>query len=154
MGILGIKALLNALSEYGYTDIAYKTVNRYDYPSYGYWKEQGATTLWERWDGKDSHNHHMYGDVLHWFARNIAGVQNVGVAYDRCVLRPYFFAQICSANASTRTPYGEISFSWEKQGNVFKANVIVPTGVCAKLILGEKEKTLIAGSYEIRETIE
>ena len=85
VGILGLKALLNALSLYGYTDVAYKAVNRYDYPSYGYWKEQGATTLWENWDGSGSQNHHMYADVLDWIFRNVAGLKNAGVAYDCCV---------------------------------------------------------------------
>ncbi|MBQ7913832.1 MAG: family 78 glycoside hydrolase catalytic domain, partial [Clostridia bacterium] len=97
VGILGMKALLNALSKYGYTEEAYKIVNRYDYPSYGYLKERGATTLWESWNGKGSLNHHMYADVVHWLFRNIGGLKNTGVAYDTCLLQPYFYAENCSA---------------------------------------------------------
>ena len=86
VGILGMKALLNALSEYGYADIVYKLLRRAEYPSYGYWRAQGATTLWEKWkNGRiTSLNHHMYGDVVHWLFRNAGGIRNKGIAYNIC----------------------------------------------------------------------
>ena len=150
VGILGIKSLLNALSEYGYTDVAYKTVARYDYPSYGYWKNLGATTLWEHWDGRNSQNHHMYGDVLHWMGRNIAGLQNKDVSYKKCHLKPYFFEENCSAEISTETPYGEIAFSWKKNDNTFWTNITIPQGIKATLFVEGKEPIdLQTGSYEM-----
>ncbi|MBQ3506733.1 MAG: family 78 glycoside hydrolase catalytic domain [Clostridia bacterium] len=150
VGILGIKALLNALSEYGYTDVAYKTVARYDYPSYGYWRTLGATTLWESWLGDASRNHHMFGDVLNWLVRNVAGLQNDGLAYDSCILKPYFFAQDCSASAETQTPNGKISFAWQKTGNTFTAFMEIPAGVQAKLVLDGKEPIACeSGKYQI-----
>jgi alpha-L-rhamnosidase len=128
VGILGLKALLNALSAYGYTDIAYKTVDRDDYPSYGYWKKLGATTLWECWENTSfgSQNHHMYADVINWMFRNIGGLQNAGIAYDKCCLKPYFFDENCSASAKTETPRGIISFDWKKEGCHFTAEIILP----------------------------
>ena len=151
VGILGMKALLNALSKYGYTADAYKIVNRYDYPSYGYLKERGATTLWESWNGSGSLNHHMYGDVVHWLFRNIGGLQNTGVAYDTCVLKPYFFEENCSAKSKTTTPKGEISFAWSKQGDEFEADVICPQGVKATLkIDGVEERVVQTGKVKIK----
>jgi len=138
------------LSEYGYTDVAYKTVAREDYPSYGFWKGRGATTLWERWDGVNSRNHHMYGSVLAWITRYVAGIRNTDVAYKSCVLQPFFFAQECQAEASTCTPYGELGFSWKKRNNIFTADVVIPEGVEATLILNGAQTELDAGSYEIK----
>lgn len=150
VGILGIKALLNALSEYGYTDVAYKTVARYDYPSYGYWKVLGATTLWESWLGDASRNHHMFGDVLNWLVRHVAGLQNRGIAYDSCILKPYFFAEDCSARAETETPKGKISFEWKKTGKKFLAWLEIPTGIKAELVFDGKEPIVYgSGKYQI-----
>ncbi len=151
VGILGMKALLNALAKYGYTEDAYKVINRYDYPSYGYLKEQGATTLWESWNGSGSLNHHMYGDVVHWLFRNVGGLQNTGIAYDTCLLKPYFYAEDCSASSKTVTPRGEISFAWKKTGNTFEADIRLPKGTKATLRLPSgAEQTAQSGKITLQ----
>lgn len=153
VGILGMKALLNALSKYGYTDVAYRMVNREDYPSYGYWKELGATTFWECWENTSfgSQNHHMYADVLNWMFRNIGGLQNAGIAYDKCVLRPYFFREKCSAEVETETPRGKIRFAWKKEGTRFTAEILLPEGTEAVLELpGRAAIRVENGDMEIR----
>lgn len=146
VGILGIKAMLNALSLYGYTDVAFKAVNRYDYPSYGYWKNQGATTLWESWLGDVSRNHHMFGDVLNWMHLYVAGVQNKGVGYDKILIKPYFFDQDCACSCSTKTPYGELSVKWEKKGDLFTGQFIIPKQCKCELELEDKEKITVSSS--------
>ena len=77
VGILGMKALPNALSKYGYNDTALKLLTRTDYPSYGHWRSLGETTLCEKWENVSSRNHHMYSDVINWMIRNIAGLQKM-----------------------------------------------------------------------------
>ena len=148
VGILGMKALLNALSQYGYTDVAFRTIDRYDFPSYGDWKNQGATTLWEAFNGGASRNHHMYADVLHWMIRNIAGLQNAGIAYDSVILKPYFYAEDCACETSTRN--GEIAFKWKKKANVFHAEIRLPKGAKAKLILPNCEEIEIQGTHAVK----
>jgi alpha-L-rhamnosidase len=139
VGILGMNALLGALSKYGYSDIAYQSIARYDYPSYGYWKEHGATSFWEHWSergyGGGSHNHHMYGTVLRWLIQDVCGIQNTGVAYETCALKPLFFNESCSASGKVQTPRGEISFAWEKTPTVFTAKIQLPENMNATLIL-------------------
>ena len=152
-GIFGTITVLNALSEYGYTDVAYKMVARSDYPSYGYWKEQGATTLWESWLGDASRNHHMFGDVIDWMTRYIVGIQNAGVSYNQCLLKPYFFEDNCSAKAETNTPTGRVSFSWVKNGNSFKATIEIPKNSKAWLVLPNKEPIEIKHGINHFETI-
>ncbi len=73
-GILGAKYLLNALLENGRADVAYRIAAQKDLPSWGWWIEQGATTLWEQWKGTESRNHIMFGDISAWFYKAIAGI--------------------------------------------------------------------------------
>lgn len=140
VGILGMKALLRALSENGYTETAYKMVSREDYPSYGYWRRQGATTLWENWENTGSHNHHMYSDVLFWLYRYILGVKNETIAYEKTEIAPYFFKECCKASGEVYTPYGKIVLSWEKTSDKFTADIFVPKGTIAVLSLPENQK--------------
>lgn len=153
VGILGMKALLNALSRFGYTDVAYQIVTREDYPSYGYWRKLGATTLWENWENSDfgSRNHHMYADVLNWMFRNIGGLQNIGVAYDRCLMKPYFFREVCSASVQTETPKGTLRFDWKKEENRFVADIVLPEETEAILELPGKAPVRVqCGRVEIQ----
>ena len=71
---LGAKYLLNALLENGRADVAYRIASQKDLPSWGWWIEQGATTLWEQWNGADSRNHIMFGDISAWFYKALAGI--------------------------------------------------------------------------------
>lgn len=153
VGILGMKALLNALSKYGYTDVAYKTVDREDYPSYGHWRKLGATTLWENWENSSfgSQNHHMYADVINWMFRNVGGLQNAGVAYDRCRMKPYFFLDVCSASVQTETPRGLLRFDWKKEENRFVADIVLPEDTEAILELpGHAPVRVQSGRMEIQ----
>ena len=133
VGILGIKALLNALCEYGRVDVAYKMLAQTDFPSYGFWRLQGATTLWENWDGVKSHNHHMFGDVLNVMTRYIAGLQNSGIRYNECLVKPYFFAENCSAMAETYIDDKRIFVSWVKEKEELVLHYEIPVGVRATL---------------------
>lgn len=147
---MGQKALLEALSSYGYTHEAYRAVARYDFPSYGYWKKNGATTLWENWDGSGSRNHHMYGGVLDWIFRYIAGIRNTGTGYDTCEIVPYFFAEDCSAEAETETPHGKLSVAWQKTAREFVCEAEIPRGVNAILKLDEKQpQKILSGKIKI-----
>lgn len=149
VGILGMKALPNALSRYGYTSLAYKMLTREDYPSYGYWRSLGETTLCEIWEEGQSRNHHMYSDAVNWVIRNVAGLCNAGVAYDEVLLTPYVTGEVEWASASTETPRGSLSFSWRLDGKRFTAELLLPEGSTARLILGDAEYPVESGKIEI-----
>ena len=78
MGVLGAKAILNALSENGYAETAYKVAVQDTYPSWGWWVVNGATTLLENWDlqaTRDiSDNHMMFGEIGAWFYKGLGGI--------------------------------------------------------------------------------
>lgn len=151
VGIIGLKSVFDALTKYGYIDVAYKMLNKYEYPSLGYWKNQGATTIWESWLGNASRCHQMISHPVEWIIRNVGGLQNKGIAYDKCLIKPYFFDENCSAQCSTKTPNGKISVRWEKKGSKFTLNLLIPETCNAKLELPNGKITPVkTGEYEIQ----
>lgn len=79
VGLLGTKAILNALSENGYADLAYTLASQESYPSWGWWIKNGATTLYENWPiDADSHismNHIMFGEIGAWMYKGLGGIK-------------------------------------------------------------------------------
>ena len=82
------RAVVVGLSMGGY--VAFRLIAQETIPGWGYWIKQGATTLWEKWDGKDSQNHIMYGDISAWFTRVLAGINPdpAGPGFRRILLTP------------------------------------------------------------------
>jgi alpha-L-rhamnosidase len=93
-GILGAKYLLHALSENGHADLAYRVATQTTFPSWGHWIQQGATTLWENWNGEGTHNHVMFGDISAWFFNTLAGIRLDPSApgFKRIIIKPSVLA--------------------------------------------------------------
>ncbi|MDR0507505.1 MAG: glycoside hydrolase family 78 protein [Dysgonamonadaceae bacterium] len=159
VGVLGAKALLNALSENGFADAAYKIAIQNTYPSWGWWIENGATNLLENWDlnaTRDiSDNHMMFGEIGAWFYKGLGGIfpdpQHPG--FKHIILRPNFVAGLERFNAQHCSPYGWIISEWESSGNEITYKVTVPPNTTAILYLpdtikGERTVNLTAGSFK------
>ncbi len=100
-GILGIKYLYTALSEYGYAETAYKLTTNPEYPSYAYWILNGMTTLCETWDMSNSCNHHMFSEVDMWMYKYIAGIR-IDEGGDSVRIEPCYIPEIDWVTASHR----------------------------------------------------
>ena len=141
VGLLGSKAILNALSENGYADLAYKLVSQETFPSWGWWIVNGATTLYENWpiDAKSdiSLNHIMFGEPGAWFYKALGGIkpdqENPG--FKNIILRPYFVEGLTSASAKHTSPYGEIVSKWTRNKKSVTYSVTVPANSTADLFL-------------------
>ena len=127
-GILGTKYLLHTLSQYGRTDLAYAIATQTDYPSWGHWIKQGATTLWERWDGKSSRNHHMFSDISAWFYRELAGLQPDArePGFKHVILKPNPVTGLSWAKAHHVSPYGRVESGWAVESGTFRLQIEVP----------------------------
>lgn len=144
VGLLGTKAILNALSENGYADLAYKIAAQETYPSWGWWIVNGATTLYENWpiDAKSdiSMNHIMFGEVGAWLYKGLAGIkpdpQNVG--FKNTLLEPHFVEGLDEFKASFNAPTGLIESSWKKENGKIIYQVSVPANATATLKLSLK----------------
>lgn len=141
VGLLGSKAILNALSENGYADLAYKLASKDTYPSWGWWIKNGATTLFENWrtDGyRDiSLNHIMFGEISAWYYKALGGLFPDASApgFKHIILKPNFVSGLTSFEANHISPYGEIVSSWNKNKNKVQYMVTVPSNTSASLYL-------------------
>lgn len=132
VGLLGQKAILNALSEHGYADVAYRVAAQETYPSWGWWMVNGATTLYENWniDAKRdlSLNHIMFGEIGAWLYKGLGGIkpdpQNPG--FKNVLLSPNFVAGLQHFEASHNGPYGLIRSFWKRTTNGIVYEVTIP----------------------------
>lgn len=141
VGLLGSKAILNALSENGYGDLAYKVVSQETFPSWGWWIVNGATTLYENWpiDAKSdiSLNHIMFGEPGAWFYKALGGIKPdpEKPGFRNIILRPCFVEGLTSVSASHTSPYGEIISKWTRNKKSVLYSVTVPANSTADLFL-------------------
>ena len=143
-GFVGTPYILDVLSRNGYADIAYRLLEQETFPSWLFPVKNGATTIWERWDGwtpksgfqdkgMNSFNHYAYGAVGDWMYRNVAGLEldpeNPG--YRHIIFAPRPGGTIASAQASLGTPGGQTEISWKLEGDTLAVDLLVPAGARA-----------------------
>ena len=148
-GIFGTQLFFEVLCQNGLKELAYTAMTKTDVPSYGYWVTQGADTLWEYWDGRQSRNHPMFGGGLVWLYRVIAGVNTDEDApgYKHVIIRPTPVGDLTWAKYSTETPYGHLSVSWKKTpGRSLSVIVDIPEGSHASVYLPGKLSPVEVGS--------
>ncbi len=131
-GMVGIQYLNEALTDCGYAALAYRLITQSE-PGYKTWYRDGATTLWEVWDGKDvgSHNHHMFSNVLAWLHKSLLGICVSKPGFEELTLSPHFIEQIGFVRGSADTVRGRIEAAWELCDDHFVYTVTVPEGIKA-----------------------
>jgi len=157
-GFLGTPYLCHVLVRYGYLDEAYMLLNREEYPSWLYPVKQGATTIWERWDGQkpdgsfqdkgmNSFNHYAYGAIGDWMYRVMAGLEidEAMPGYKHVLIQPRPGGGFTSARASHQTMYGPLSSAWTLKDGRFELSVEVPPNTRATVRL---PKAQVAGVTE------
>lgn len=151
-GILGAKYVMHVLSAEGRSDLAYRIASQTSFPSWGHWLSQGATTLWECWNGDGSHNHHMYSDVSAWFYQGLAGILTdpLEPGFQHVVFRPQPVPGMDWAQAYHHSLYGEIGCRWEREGNAIVVTAEVPVNCHATLLL---PKGAVLGDLEGQEAV-
>ena len=147
-GFLGTPALTRTLSENGYLDDAYRLLLNERYPSWLYEVKQGATTVWERWDGRkpdstfqdpgmNSFNHYAYGAIGDWLYRVVAGLNDdpSEPGYKHIIVRPRPGGGLTYAKATLVTPYGDAAAGWRLDGDRLTVTAIVPPNTRATVYL-------------------
>jgi alpha-L-rhamnosidase len=145
-GFVGVGYLLPVLSSTGHTDVAYRLLAQQSHPSWRYMLDNGATTIWERWDGwtaergfqsawMNSFNHYSLGSVGEWLYRFVLGIdQEPGTAgFGRLVLRPHPGGPLGWARGSYRSVRGTVSSGWKLSGDRFTFRVELPPNVTAEV---------------------
>ena len=139
-GVIGTQWLMRGLTDNGQPGIAYALASNKTYPSWGYMAEQGATTIWELWNGNtaspqmNSQNHVMLlGDLLIWLYEDLAGISSddKAVAFKEIIMKPSFPDGLNEVNASYQSLYGIISSHWKKENNNLKWDINIPANTKA-----------------------
>ena len=159
-GFLGTPILPKVLDDMGEIDLMYRILFKETYPSWFYSINQGATTMWERWNSfskKDGYNpqsmnslnHYAYGAVGQWMYERIAGLAALAPGYKKIRIAPIPNTKfLTSASASVNTPYGKVSSSWNIENNVFYLETTIPPNTTAEISIpyGTIDNLLVNGS--------
>ncbi len=163
-GFLGTSILMETLSdEAGAPDVAYTLLLQHKNPSWLYSVDQGATTVWERWNsytkkdgfgnaGMNSFNHYAYGAVLSWMYGTMAGIREDAKAggYGHFTLAPVPDRRMGHVEASFLSPYGEIRSAWRYDGVRWTWSFTIPANSTATVTVpGSPAKEYAAGSYTV-----
>jgi|UniRef100_UPI004048F8B0 alpha-L-rhamnosidase len=143
-GFVGASYMPHVLSRFGRLDIAYKLLHQKAWPSWLYAVTQGATTIWERWDGwtkengfqdkgMNSFNHYAYGAIGCWLYQVVAGIEidPAQPAYKHILLAPKPGGELTRARGRLQSIHGEIISSWKLGTNRFDWAVTVPPNTTA-----------------------
>lgn len=137
-GILGAKYLLHALTDNGRADLAYTVASQTTFPSWGNWVKQGATTLWEGWDGSGTHNHIMFGDISAWFYSTLGGINprsEMADGFKHIDINPQFLGDLTWVKSSYETIRGSVVSNWKRNGNKIRMEITVPPNSEARVFI-------------------
>ena len=163
-GFLGTSILMETLSANGMSDIAYTLLLQHKNPSWLYSVDQGATTIWERWNsytkergfgdvGMNSFNHYAYGAVLAWIYKDAAGIAADPKApgFRNIIMAPKPDRRLGYVNAEYKSAAGLVKSSWRYEGEKWIWDFTVPEGATADVTLpGDSvAKRYAAGTYRI-----
>lgn len=155
-GLIGGQWLMRALTYNGHADIAYILASQSTYPGWGYMVKQGATTIWELWNGDrgdpgmNSGNHVMLlGDLITWFYENLAGIKpdpNIP-GFRHILMKPYVLGDLNNVDASYNSIYGRINSSWQLAAGKFTWDVTIPANTSATVYVPtlNKEEVMESG---------
>ena len=141
------------------TDLAYRLMLQRENPSWLYSIDQGATTIWERWDSytladgfhkhewnMNSFNHYSYGAVAGWFYSSILGIRPAEPGFKSILLMPHFGDKLSWAKGGTNTPHGRVDVAWKLSRNhTYEYSVTVPRGVKTTLLYKDDEPVVFVG---------
>ena len=149
-GMLGAKYVPRVLSAYGYGAEAYDMITQDEFPGWGYFVKNNATTLWEDWDGRSSRNHVLFGDISAWmyeFPGGIAPDINAP-GFSRVILKPLFVPQLEWVNVRFASVAGEIKAEWKRNGNRITYRAQLPEKVSGVLYLPDGNSRQVSGYIE------
>lgn len=152
-GFLGTSILMPTLTENGMSDIAYELLFQRKNPSWLYSVDNGATTIWERWNsymldkgmgpqGMNSFNHYAYGCVCEWMWETMAGISadTSEPGFKRIIMKPIPDKRLEFVNAEYNSAAGIIKSSWKYEGDQWIWDFAIPEGAVALVTLPAKAK--------------
>ncbi len=158
-GFVGTPYLLHVLAREDQLELAYALLEQKTFPSWLYPVTQGATTIWERWDGwthdkgfqdagMNSFNHYAYGAVGSFMYQVVAGIDldESEPGYRHVILRPRPGGTLTHASAALESPYGRIESAWKRDGaHLSWACTVPPNTRATAYVPATREATVLEG---------
>ncbi|MCX2480444.1 glycoside hydrolase family 78 protein [Pedobacter sp. MC2016-15] len=145
-GVIGTQWLMRGLSSNGRPDLAYRLATNRTYPSWGYMVDNGATTIWELWNGNtadpgmNSQNHVMLlGDLLIWYYENLAGIKAAAPGFKELIFKPDFVEGLSHVDASYQSAYGTVESHWKKVKGSLAWQISLPPNTTARVYIPVKD---------------
>jgi alpha-L-rhamnosidase len=165
VGFLGMPILLPTLTDIGRSDLAYRLIQNTTYPSWGYSIEQGATTIWERWNSfskKDgfgdvrmnSFNHYSLGSCGEWMFRSMLGIDTDGAGFNKITMKPEIGEGITWAKGHYDSIFGRIGSDWKRDGDQFDWTIRVPANTTATVYVPSKDAASVSESGNAIDQVE
>ena len=163
-GFLGTSILMGTLTDNGMADIAYNLLFQRKNPSWLYSVDNGATTIWERWNsymvdkgmgprGMNSFNHYAYGCVCEWIWETAAGIASDPAVpgFKHIIMKPIFDKRLGHLSAEYNSAAGVIKSAWKYEGDNWTWEFTIPEGATASVTLpGTTEvKEYASGTYTL-----
>lgn len=167
-GFLGTSIVMDTLTENGLVARAYSLLLNHNFPGWLYSVDQGATTIWERWNsytkkdgfgpaGMNSFNHYAYGAVLAWIYKTAAGIAADPKApgFANVIMAPKPDRRLGFVRAEYKSAAGLIASAWHYEGDTWVWTFTVPAGATADVTLpGETASTRYgAGTHVVRKAL-
>jgi alpha-L-rhamnosidase len=164
-GVVGIQQLMRGLTEFGRGDLALKIASNDTYPSWGYMVRNGATTIWELWNGNtadpamNSGNHVMLlGDLIIWEYEYLGGIRVDYSATSHLILKPYPIEGLDFVNCSYHAVSGLIESNWKRHKDHFEWDIVIPANTTAEVWIptadGYETRIYGSGKYHLSSTID
>ena len=146
-GVVGIQQLMRTLTDRGRGDLALKLATNDTYPSWGYMVRNGATTIWELWNGNtadpsmNSCNHVMLlGDLILWEYEYLGGIRALEPGYSKILIKPTFIDGLDTVRCTYESVSGRIESNWRRSGDQMIGEILIPANTTAEVRLpGEDE---------------
>ncbi len=149
-GIFGTYILNGVLFKIGAGELAFELLSNKKDVSFEYMRKNGATTLWENWNGEASHNHPMFGASVSYLFNSVLGINQAddSYAYKKIVINPSVIDSLDFAKGYITTVKGKISVSYNKNNGKTDFTIELPENISAQFVYGDNVKALSGGVNE------
>jgi alpha-L-rhamnosidase len=145
-GFVGTRDIMHALTKIGRNDVAFRLLHSTEFPSWGFTIKNGATSIWERWDGwtpekgfqdpgMNSFAHYAFGAVVGWMFDQLPGIRNLEPGFAKVRIAPAIDPNLKWVKGSYDSIRGKIVCEWEYRASPgsLTMRVIVPTNTAAEV---------------------
>ena len=136
-GMHGTYFMTRYLTDQDHNDLIYTIASKRSYPSWGFMLDNGATTIWEEWNGDNSQIHDTLISVGMWFVQGLAGIQPDPAipGFQHFLIRPALVGGLSHVNGARETLYGRIESNWKREGDSATYTVTIPANATATMLI-------------------